>query len=106
MRARLSQAGTIRLEIGVTKLKRVDKYKYLGTMLDELLTLIPQIAKLNQIMAMKLNSFRKMRHCMIPSTAVLIYKSTILPIIDCNDVIYWLATHQQVSKIQKYKTEH
>jgi hypothetical protein len=91
-KARLSQAGAIRLEIGGTELTRVDKYKYLGTTLDESLTLIPQIAKLNQIMAMKLNSFRMMRHCMSASTAVLIYKATMLPIIDYNDVLYRLAT--------------
>ena len=91
----------IELRIGENILKEVDSYKYLGTVLDGSLNVGPQIARLNQTLASKLNSFRKMRFCMSEKTAAYIYKATILPIIDYNDIIYGLMTKQQEIKLQR-----
>ena len=52
-------------------------------------------------MAIKLSTFRKMRYYISEATAIVIYKSTILPILDYNDIIYNLGTELQKDKIQK-----
>ena len=95
------KAKKIELRLGSSTLREVDSYKYLGTILDATLNVSPQIARLNQILATKMNSFRKMRYCMSEKTAIYIYKATILPIIDYNDIIYGLMTSQQQTKLQR-----
>ena len=94
-------ADPIQLTLGDTTLREVQSYKYLGTILDATLNIGNQIAHLNQILATKLTSFRKMRYCMSEKTAAYIYKATILPIIDYNDIIYGLMTKQQENKLQR-----
>ena len=96
-----NSAPQIKLIIGDSELREVDTYKYLGTTLDATLSAGPQISRLNQILASKLISFRKMRYCMSAKTAAYIYKATILPIIDYNDIIYNLLTKQQEEKLQR-----
>ena len=100
-KVRKSQAQAIDLKLGEAQLREVESYKYLGTVLDATLNLNPQISKLNQNLAPKLVSFRKMRYCMSEKTAAYIYKATILPIFDYNDVIYHLLTNQQQIKLQR-----
>ena len=95
------QAQPIQLKIGNAILNEAESYKYLGTVLDSTLNIAPQISRLNQILAPKMNSFRKMRYCMSEKTAAYIYKATILPIIDYNDVIYGLMNKQQEIKLQR-----
>ena len=51
-------------------------------------------------MAKKLISFRKIRNDITESTAILVYKATILPLFDYNDIIYSLLTVQQLNKLQ------
>ena len=98
---RKAQAPQIELKIGDAVLKEVESYKYLGTVLDATLTIAPQLDKLNRTLAPKLASFRKMRYCMSQETAAYIYKATILPIFDYNDVIYHLLNSQQETKLQR-----
>jgi hypothetical protein len=100
-RTKINKTGAFTLEIGTDALNRVEKYKYLGTTLDACLTIMPHISRLNQQMAAKLNTFRKIRHCISEKTAILLYKATLLPILDYNDIIYGLATVQQTIKIQR-----
>ena len=96
-----NQLTQITLILGRTKLNEVDSYKYLGTILDATLNLDKQLSKINQIIAIKLSTFRKMRYYISEATAIVIYKSTILPILDYNDIIYSLGTELQKDKMQK-----
>ena len=100
-KARKKREGEIQLKLGDEPLREVQSYKYLGTILDASLNVGPQIAKINSTLASKLTSFRKMRYCMSEATAAYIYKATILPIIDYNDIIYELMTNQQKTKLQR-----
>ena len=84
----------IELKIGDDVISRVEHYKYLGTVLDSALTGEQQLMKLNQQMATKLKTFNQIRRFMSEKTAVLIYKTTILPIIDYNDIIHGVLTEQ------------
>ena len=96
-----AKAVDIAVKIGNVVLKEVDSYKYLGTTLDATLTLNQQMARLNQQLAIKLNTFRKLRKNISENTAILIYKSNILPIIDYNDIVYSLLTSAQQTKLQR-----
>ena len=59
------------------------------------------MARLNQSLALKMTTFRKIRAYVSENTALQLYKSTILPIIDYNDIIYGLLTKHQETKLQR-----
>ena len=98
---RLAKAEPIKIKLGGQELKRVESYRYLGTTLDTTLNATKQLAKLNQLMAQKLISFRKIRQCLSEKSAIVIYKATIVPIFDYNDLIYNLLNQQQLTKLQR-----
>lgn len=100
-KAKLSAEGEIEIKLGDQNLRRVDSYKYLGTTLDPTLNATKQLSKLNQKLACKLISFRKIRSCMSEHTAIIIFKATIVPIFDYNDLFYNLLTQQQLVKMQR-----
>ena len=98
---RLASKSDIELKIGDQTLREVKSYRYLGTTLDQTLSVVDQLNKLNQLIAQKLTSFRKIRKCMSERTAITIYKATILPIFYYNDIIYQLLNRQQITKLQR-----
>ena len=95
----------IKLVVGQNILRETDHYKYLGTILDSTMSIEPQLSKLNQLMALRLKTFRTIRRYMTEKTAVLVYKVTILPIMDYNDIVYPLLTSQQLTKIQRLQNK-
>ena len=100
-KCRLANAVKIDLKLNNTILRQVPCYRYLGTILDQSLNATSQLNKLNQLIAQKLISFRKIRKCISERTAIILYKATILPIFDYNDLIYNLLTSQQLTKLQR-----
>ena len=100
-KVRKTKAQSIQLQMGAEILREVESYKYLGTTLDSNLNGSLQLARLNQSIALKMTTFRKMRRYISENTAILLYKTTILPIIDYNDIIYGLLTQQQETKLQR-----
>ena len=97
----LKKIDGIHLKIGDNEINRVEHYKYLGTVLDSSLTGEQQLTKLNQQMAIKLKTFSQIRKFMTEKTAVIVYKTTILPIIDYNDIIYDMMTENLQLKLQR-----
>ena len=51
-------------------------------------------------MAIKLTTFRKIRYLITTSTAFMIYKATILPLLDYNDIVYSLLNENLKKKLQ------
>ena len=100
-KSRKTRAPKINLRIGNTDIKEKDAYKYLGTTLDSSLTAGQQLSRLNQTLAPKLKTFRKLRDYISENTALQLYKTTILPIIDYSDIVYNLITQQQETKLQR-----
>ena len=100
-KANKTRGGQIELKLGEEILREVESYKYLGTTLDSTMTGTKQLSKLNQQLAIKLTTFRKIRNYMSENTAIMIYKAMILPIFDYNDIIYNLLTQQQQTKLQR-----
>lgn len=98
---KLAKATQIELKIGKDLLKEVKAYTYLGTKLDSTLNANAQLSKLNQNLAIKMNTMRRIRYFISEKTAIMLYKALILPIFDYNDIIYCLLTKQQQAKLQR-----
>ena len=97
----LAKVLDINLVLGDVAINEVQSYRYLGTTLDQTLTAGNQLSRLNQQIAQKLISFRKIRKSISELTAIILYKATILPIFDYNDFYYNLLTVQQLTKMQR-----
>jgi sarcosine oxidase/L-pipecolate oxidase len=95
------KAPEITLQIGSETLREVDASKYLGTTLDATLNASQILSKLKQSVAIKRNTFRRMRDYISENTAIMFYKTLILLIIDYSDIVYSLLTKQQQYKLQR-----
>ena len=84
-----------------TIVEEVDKYRYLGTILDNRLSGDPQFTKLTQTLGLKLRTFGKIRRFLSTKAALTVYRSTILPIIDYNDHYQMLWNNNKLQKLQK-----
>ena len=81
--------------------EEVQSYKYLGTILDNMLYGDEQYSKLVQNLGFKLRTFGKIRRYLNTRAALTVYKSTILPIIDYNDYFQFLWNAEKSRKLQK-----
>ena len=70
--------------------EEVDSYKYVGTVLDNRLSGEIQYNKLLRNLGFKLKTFGKIRRYLTTKASIMVYKSTILPIIDYNDYFQFL----------------
>ena len=100
-RIRLKKSPSIHLSLGGDLLREVSAYKYLGTALDQTLSGVNQLTRLTQLISQRLISFRRIRRSLSERTAIVLYKATILPIFDYNDIIYNLLNKQQLAKLQR-----
>ena len=75
-------------------------YKYLGTIIDNGLTGTSQYNKVIGQVSGKIQTFAKIRHLVTQKTALQLYKTTILPIPDYNDVYYFLLNEDKQRKLQ------
>ena len=84
-------------------LDEVESYKYLGTLVDNKLCGESQHTHLAKSLGFKLKMFGKIRRFLTTKAAMMVYKSTILPIIDYNDHFQLLWNADQVQKLQKFQ---
>ena len=84
-------------------LEEVDSYRYLGTVVDKDLSGEPQFSQLTKTLGFKLRTFGKIRRYLTSKAALMVYKSTILPIIDYNDYFQLLWNANNIQKLQKYQ---
>ena len=88
------------LTLGDVTLNRVKQYKYLGTVIDEKLNGEAQYNHISQLLALRKQTFSKIRFLMDTETAVLLYKSTIQPLFDYNDFFYNMLDQGKQNKLQ------
>ena len=69
-------------------IEQVDSYNYLGVIIDASLNFQAQRNKMNSQVQQRLNYLTKIRSYVTTYAAKIIYKTTILPIIDYGDFIY------------------
>ena len=69
-------------------LKLVEQYNYLGVVLETELTFLKHREKVKNVVQSKLNFFRSIRCFLTIPAALMIYKATILPLMEYADFIY------------------
>ena len=74
------------IKIGDTLIQKVTSYKYLGMELDCDLSYKKHVNKIISSISAKLKQFQCMRVFLNKKAAILVYKSTILPILEYGDV--------------------
>ena len=82
-------------------IKQVPSYKYLGVILDSGLTFRLQIqATMNKILH-KIYILSKVRQFLSEKSAILIYKSMLLPYFDYGDIIYMFSSKNDLNKLER-----
>ena len=92
-------------KMGADKLTEVDTYKYLGLHIDKKLSFLPHHNKVISQVNLKLNQFRKIRCFLNKKAGILIYKCTILPVIEYVDFLQdqgILYVNKAIQKLQNF----
>ena len=78
----------VTLSLGNTRLDNVKEYKYLGVVIDSRLNFQTFRDSIINRVNLKINYFRKIRAYMTTESALLLYKGTILPILEYADFVH------------------
>ena len=87
--------------MGSTVLETCDKYEYLGIVLDNKLTLEKNISKTVSSASSRCYMLGKMRRNMSKPTAILIYKQTILPVLEYCGFLFNSVVQMQHKRLQQ-----
>ena len=82
-----------------TTLEQVTEYKYLGIWLDNTLSFLPHINKLQSKIKAKLGFLYRMRSTLTRSAKLTLVQMTILPMLDYGDIIYRSACKGALEKL-------
>lgn len=93
----------IALDISGEPLQQVTSYKYLGYKLDLRLDFKPLIQDVLQAVHHKIYVLNKIRSCISSRTAVILYKSKVLPCLDYADILYNDIERTQTWKLQVHQ---
>ena len=85
------------------QIHRCQQYQYLGVLLDECLTMKPNFNNIFKKFSYKIFQFAKIRKFLNIETRVLVYKQTVLPLIEYVSFVMCLNNKQHVDKLQKLK---
>ena len=79
-------------------IEEVESYRYLGTEVGNRLSGDVQFCKTTQTLGFKLRTFGKVRKFLTTRAALMVYKSTILPLLDYNDHFQLLWNKDKIGK--------
>ena len=82
-------------------IQQVPSYKYLGVTLDTSLTFKLQIQQTINKVSHKLYIISKIRQFLTVKSAILIYKTMILPYFDYGDIIYMFSNKSELNKLER-----
>ena len=82
------------------KLKLVPCFKYLGITLDSTLNFSKHIVSVIQQISHKMTLLAKLKNYLLDDTALLIYKTMILPYFEYVDVIFCMSNQKDLGKLQ------
>ena len=91
----------ISLHLNNKPLNVCHQYNYLGVLLDETMTLESNINVIFKKFSYKIFQFTKIRHYLETSTRILVYKQTILPLVEYVSFMLLLNRNLETSKLQK-----
>ena len=98
---RVKKTRNIKVTLLNTLIQQVPSYKYLGVTLDSSLNFNLQIQQTINKVSHKLYVLSKIRQFLTVKSAVLIYKSMILPYFDYGDVIYMFSSKNELDKLER-----
>ena len=100
-RKRLEKFKSLKIILLNEYIKHVPSYKYLGVILDAGLSFKLQIqATMNKIL-LKMYILSKVRTYLSEKSAILIYKSMLLPYFDYGDIIYMFSSKNDLVKLER-----
>ena len=85
------------------EITRCLQYNYLGVLLDECMTLTANFNSIFKKFSHKIFQFGKIRKYMDTNTRVLVYKQTILPLVEYVSFMMCLNNVGEVEKLQRFK---
>ncbi len=97
----LSKLTDIKVYAGQSVLDRVDRFKYLGVVLDQHLTFSYHIDYLKSKTLEKISLLGRARHFVDHDTSIMLYKTLILPYYDYCDVVYHCLSQKDNYTLQK-----
>ena len=98
---RVKKVGQIQLNIDEKPIQQVPSYKYLGMTLDSSLSYKPHLATVVRTVSHKIYLLSRVRKFMSNRSALLVYKTMILPFFDYADVVYHNAGANELDKLQR-----
>ena len=98
---RVKRAGHVQLRINDKPIQQVPTYKYLGMTLDSSISYKPHLATVVRNVSHKIYLLSRVKKFMSNRTALLVYKTMILPFFDYADVIYHNASVSELEKLQR-----
>ena len=83
------------------QIHRCQQYNYLGVVLDDSMSLKPNFNSIYKKFSHKIYQFGKIRKYIDSPTRILVYKQTILPLVEYVSFMLYLNTAREVEKLQK-----
>ena len=99
-RSRVKKCKEVDIRIDGEKLKLVPYFKYLGLTLDSTLNYSKQVASVLKLICHKMTLLAKLKKYLNGDSALLIYKTMMLPYFDYADVIICKANQKDIDKMQ------
>ena len=100
-RQRIKKIKNIKMSLMNTKIQQVPSYKYLGITLDTGLNFKLQIQQTIKKVSHKLYVLSKVRKFLSINSAILIYKTMILPYFDYGDIVYMFINKCELNKLER-----
>ena len=91
----------IELKVNNETLQSVPTYRYLGIILDQTLNFNCHLKKVVNNISHKLYIFSKIRRFLNDQSALIVYKSMILPYFDYSDVVFMFSNFSLLSKLDR-----
>ena len=100
-RSNIQKANDLKIFIDGEQLKAVPTYKYLGVNLDQTFNFKYHLGILVNAISFKLYLFNKIRKFINEKSAIIIYKSMVLPYFDYCDVTYMFSKACELGKLNR-----
>ena len=98
---RLKRVGKVTLYLHGIALQQVPSYKYLGVTLDSTLSFKQHLAGVIRTVSHKIYVLSRVRKFLTTRSALVVYKSMIVPYFDYADIAYEKATGAELEKVQR-----
>ena len=98
---RVKKAGHVQLNIDNKPIQQVPTYKYLGMTLDSSLSYKAHLATVVRTVSHKIYLLSRVKKFMSNRSALLVFKTMIMPFLDYADVVYHNASAKELEKLQR-----